>query len=148
VSGDKEYALSNISLRWMIQEIKRTHTGILFDEAELAKLKVPPTTGATMQGVVGEDVDARDAVEPISDELFKLKPKNILWWIFEIMPTKHTYQNKKGKLETKKRRHFGKGRQLPPNPLFHPSVKTRMDDSKLNYKPKANYDEGQVKFES
>jgi len=154
VASNEKYSLSYISLRWMIQEIKRTNTRILFDEVELAKLNAPPTTREDSdrpiaQAVVGNEVvDTLDVVGPISDELSKLKPKNMMWWIFEITSTKHAFKNKEGEWETKKRRHLAKGRQLPENPIFHPSVKTRMDYPKLDYKPRAIYDEGQVKYES
>lgn len=38
--------------------------------------------------------------------------------------------------------HFGRGRRVAPEPTFHQSVKLRMHDSKLKYKPKARYEKG------
>jgi hypothetical protein len=38
------------------------------------------------------------------------------------------------------RPHLGRGRLVPPESLFHSSVKTRMDE--LNYNPKALYQKG------
>ena len=40
------------------------------------------------------------------------------------------------------RPHLGRGRRLPPGPAFHTSVKLRMEDPKLKYKPRARYEEG------
>jgi hypothetical protein len=38
------------------------------------------------------------------------------------------------------RPHLGRGRLVPPRPLFHTSIKFRMD--KLDYKPRAIYEKG------
>jgi hypothetical protein len=38
------------------------------------------------------------------------------------------------------RPHLFRGRRVPPNPVFHTSVKIRMDDARLKYKPKAHYE--------
>lgn len=68
-----------------------------------ARRKVPTTIGQDQplsppQGFpsTSEDVDAlnaHDALQPITDELFK----NPLWWILEILPTSHTFQNTQSK---------------------------------------------------
>ena len=46
------------------------------------------------------------------------------------------------------RQHFGCSRQLPPNPLFHTSVKTRMDNPSVKYEPRALYEHGTEKYVS
>lgn len=45
------------------------------------------------------------------------------------------------------RPHLGRGRQLPPSPLFHTSVRLRMQDPGLKYNPRAIY-EGTETYES
>ena len=37
---------------------------------------------------------------------------------------------------------LGRGRHVPPHPLFHESVKTRMEHPLLNYSPRAQYKKG------
>ncbi|KAI0345858.1 hypothetical protein BDW22DRAFT_1405674 [Trametopsis cervina] len=77
---------------------------------------------------------AEDALEPINDEL----TKNRWWWILEIVPTSYTYQDGKGVWHTKWGIHLGKGRHIPDyQPKFHESVKERMEDKELAYKPRA-----------
>lgn len=42
--------------------------------------------------------------------------------------------------------HLGRGRVVPPDSLFHRTVKLRMDDEAMQYKPKAVYQAGSVTF--
>ena len=98
--------LANISLRWMIEELVHLEPQIHFRHEQFALRKVPAPIGqdqpsSAPQGVPStrEDVDAlnaHDAVQPITDELFK----NPLWWILEILPTSYTFQNMQGKWVT------------------------------------------------
>ncbi len=89
----------------MIREIKRKNAPITFNDDELAKWNIPPTITedsdrsiAKEQGEVArEDVDAKDAVQLITDSLCK-KPA---WWVLESIPTSHTYKNTQGKWKTK-----------------------------------------------
>jgi hypothetical protein len=46
------------------------------------------------------------------------------------------------------RPHFGRGRWVPPDPLFHTSVKIRMSDARLGYKPRARYQKGSETYVS
>lgn len=124
----KLYALSNISLRWMVREILKTRCHILFDETSLKELNIskeiikqapdlelsetsvpipqvtptptPPETpdmpdvdlgSAGPETVMPElpDADALDAVQGIGD----LLKRNVFWWIIEIIPTNHVWQN-------------------------------------------------------
>ena len=80
-----QHTLSNISLRWMIEQVKREECNILFDDG------VP----VSEDGPTG-DCDEQDAVQKITDKLW-LKP---WWWILEIFPTSYTYQNETGKWVT------------------------------------------------
>jgi hypothetical protein len=41
---------------------------------------------------------------------------------------------------------FGRGRWVPPSPLFHKSVKARERDLKLKYKPRARYEKGTERY--
>jgi hypothetical protein len=46
------------------------------------------------------------------------------------------------------RPNFGHRQWVPPNPLFHTSVRTHMDDPNLKYIPKACYMEGTERYGS
>jgi hypothetical protein len=99
-----EYSLSNISLRWMIEQIALTECEILFDYDAFDRWHIPhavgqhtyssPAKGAgspTSENGFSGDIDKEDAVQKITDEL-RRKP---LWWILEIFPMPYKYQNKK-----------------------------------------------------
>jgi hypothetical protein len=152
-------SLSNIPLRWMVQEIVRANCGILFDYDAFEQWGIPiaigkdihpPTSLAADQASgSGNDIDngaavaeyqadAVDVVQPMHDQL----KKQLLWWILEMMFTSYTYQNQQDNWVTRWSFHLGKGRYVPPNPLFHESVRLRMRDSKCKYKPRARYTEG------
>ncbi|KAI9444639.1 hypothetical protein H4582DRAFT_2094508 [Lactarius indigo] len=153
--NSEPHSLANIPLRWMLQEIIRADCGIMFDLDAFARWDIPITIGrdlypsislATNQaGGSGADAggpenqaDLLDVVQPTHDQL-KAVPA---WWFLEIIPTSYTYQNIKSKWVTHWSFHLGRGRYVPPNPLFHESVKIRMQDPKLKYKPRARYTPG------
>jgi len=151
------YAVADIPLRWMLQEIVQAECGIQFDYDALAKWGIPTNigrdtytatspaadqtngSGTSAGGPVTENPsDALDVVKPIHDQLKALP----VWWLLEIIPTSYTYQNMKNNWITKWSIHFGRGRYVPPEPKFHESVRLRMQDPKLKYKPKAKYTPG------
>jgi hypothetical protein len=153
-------SLANIPLRWMVQEIVRANCGILFDYDVFEKWGIPITIGkedshpptslaADQASGSGNGIDngalaaeyqadAVDVLQPMHDQLRKLP----LWWILEILFTSYTYQDEKDKWVTRWSFHLGRGRYVPPKPLFHESVRLRMRDSKCKYKPRARYTEG------
>jgi len=143
VGGDNDvpHPLAIIPLRWMVEQIVQSNIHILFDYDAFARWNIPTNIGQEGGGKsTGNDavaaLDAEDAVKPIIDSL-RTKP---WWWILEILPTFYTDQNAQNKRIPIIRPHFGRGRQLPPDPLFHLTVKIRMDD--LGYKPRGRYVEG------
>ena len=88
----------------MIEQIIHSGCHVLFDYDAFARWNIPATIGqdkplSPPQGGVtstNEDADvqdAQDAVQPITDQLFKVP----LWWILEIFPTSYTYQNAQDK---------------------------------------------------
>jgi hypothetical protein len=95
-----QHDLANISLYWMIEELMHSGCQILFRYEIFLWRKVPTTIGqnqpvSSTSGDVNELI-AHDAIQPITDELFK----NPLWWILEILPTSYTFQNMQGKWVT------------------------------------------------
>ena len=94
-----QHALANVPLRWMIEQIVRSGTHILFDYDAFARWNIPASIGqdtapqggdtSARDDANGEALDAQDAVQPITDKLRKMP----LWWILEIIPTSYTYQN-------------------------------------------------------
>ena len=109
----EEHALSNISLRWMIEQIMDSDCPIVFDFYAFDKWHIPRTIGQNnyslafqpnRQGAsasedepapAGDNAteDKQDAVQKITDELRRTP----LWWILENLPT---YQSRKGKWVT------------------------------------------------
>ncbi|KAI0301178.1 hypothetical protein B0F90DRAFT_1817192 [Multifurca ochricompacta] len=172
----EEHALSNISLRWMIREIVKARCHIQFDEAVLEEWRVPTTTilgedltrkmtrddHATLtegemstSSTLGKNapapspsmfteqsLDAFDAVQKMGNALRDTP----FWWIVELIPTYHEWQNERDEWIGKWRFHFGRGREVPPRPLFHESVRIRMNSPVLNYTPKAQYEKGTEEY--
>ncbi|KAH9070710.1 hypothetical protein EDB83DRAFT_359405 [Lactarius deliciosus] len=152
------HSLANIPLRWMIQEAMRADCGIQFDMPSFARWNIPiavgqdpSTSDAPSQGHGGNDgsvtegsvtesnpADALDIAQPIHDDLQQAPA----WWLLEIIPTQFTYQNTQDKWVSTWGLHLGRGRDVPPKPLFHESVKTRMKNPIFNYKPRAVYVQG------
>ena len=96
-----ERKLSNISLRWMVQEIIASQCGILFDEESLshnglaaaAPTKLPTKFFASHEGIkIDSKLEATDAVQPLYDQLVRDKR----WWIPEIMLFVYTWQGVEG----------------------------------------------------
>ncbi|KAI0045411.1 hypothetical protein FA95DRAFT_1583363 [Auriscalpium vulgare] len=115
--------LSNVPLRWMVREVTRSKCGIVFDDVEIKALTA---------GGKPDDLDLLDVTMPIRDELKRFP----LWWILEYLPITFLHQDKAG------------GRVIPPNPTFHTSVKTLLDDPAAKYKPQAQYEKETESFVS
>ncbi|KAI0308353.1 hypothetical protein B0F90DRAFT_162350 [Multifurca ochricompacta] len=88
--------------------------------------------------------DLKDLQQKPIDQLEK-KPIS-MWWFLEIIPTTFTFTNPLGETESKRDCHFGRGRWVPPNPLFHKSVE--MHRERNGYKPRANYKENSETYVS
>lgn len=82
----------------MVEQIVRSKAGILFDHDAFARWNIPINIGtdplpeggsSTGNNAEVEALDAQDALQPITDPLWKMP----LWWILEILPTSYTYQN-------------------------------------------------------
>jgi hypothetical protein len=114
VPDSEMYSLSNISLRWMIQELVRADCGILFDVDAFARWNIhitsiaepPPLQSPQTLQEPAENNDLiklgkspgtdvcdlksqviRDLGQKIEDQL-----KNIpLWWLLEIFPTTYRF---------------------------------------------------------
>ena len=130
----KEFALSNISLRWMVREIVKADCGFQFDSTAIDQWNIPleeirPSIAhelseatlyvrPTSQNYIGygeelhhsasekasggnaantvsveESLDTKDAVKKEADQL----KKKLLWWILEILPTHHAWQDEHGR---------------------------------------------------
>lgn len=137
----KKNSLSNITLRWMVYEVMKSQCGILFDDVALARAGIPVQTflGVSSSSVAKEvQLDDTDAIEPIHDSL-KEKPP---WWSLEFMFFRDSWQDLTGSWQSTFRMNFGRGRQIQvANPIFHRSVKQRME-SGIGYIPNANWKSG------
>jgi hypothetical protein len=151
-------SLNYIPLRWMIREVIKSGCGVRFDEEGLKRLNI------VFDDEKVREEDSEDAIQPLHDEL-KAAP---MWWLLEIVPMKFKYQEPDGTWNTtfryvdrgmekvlpshaqsrQCRWHLGRGRQIVASaPLFHSSVKTRMESS-LKYSPNAVWEVGSEKYVS
>jgi hypothetical protein len=196
----EEHALSNISLRWMVNEIVKAQCDIHFDESALGlwnmipitaikRIPIPMTREASDSTLrdeeselgLGQDMpdkyhasvareantstsaprhnsagapfpfqsvedplDAMDVAQKIGNAL----RKNVFWWILELVPTYHEWQDEDDEWVGKWKFHLGRGREVPPHPLFHKSVKTCIENPLLKYSPRAQYKKGTEKYVS
>ncbi|KAH9979651.1 hypothetical protein BJV74DRAFT_888045 [Russula compacta] len=143
-------ALSNISLRWMIEQIVATNCPIHFDRAALPRWNISativppnyPSGGVSTSKDRGDrdndSQDPEDVVQSITDQLKKAP----WWWVLEIFPFPYRYRGSKEHWTTGWWPNFGRGRIIPPHTSFHKSVTTRMQDQRLKYKPRARHENG------
>ncbi|KAG5338934.1 hypothetical protein C0989_005568 [Termitomyces sp. Mn162] len=155
---DKEtHSLANISLRWMVREIQQARCGIIFDEKALQRLEIPRVvfevdsvtkvevpTVREQEAEREDNLNAIDALQPMYDQL---KVGNKLWWLLELMPLTYMWQDQDKEWHSKLSMNLGRGRKIKDaNPNFHETVKLRMDDTRLKYKPKAIWTAGSENY--
>ncbi|KAF9262999.1 hypothetical protein L218DRAFT_959827 [Marasmius fiardii PR-910] len=157
VPNTEVHSLANITLRWMIRQVISAQCGVLFGEEALSRLPIDipslplsmPSESKESDSVQGSiydkdiaELDKQDAVMPLHDQL-KFKGGNILWWILEIVPLHYSWQDSKGVWHSTFEPNLGRGRKIEDEkPRFHVSVKERMKDESLKYKPNAIWQEG------
>ncbi|KAI0317709.1 hypothetical protein OF83DRAFT_1119936 [Amylostereum chailletii] len=114
-------------------------------EEEEGKKVGPPEKSSANSGInynlkLGDaERDARDAAQEVSDQL-KVRR---LWWLLECIPTKYSWQSSVTSQWVREwSLHLGQGRGVPDNPLFHESVKMRMENEDVPYTPRALYKRG------
>ncbi|KAG6898416.1 hypothetical protein C0992_004127 [Termitomyces sp. T32_za158] len=106
-------SLANISLRWMVREVQQARCGIIFDEKALSRHGIPrvvfeadSVTKVELPTVPEQDaereerLDAVDALQPMYDQL---KVGNKLWWVLELVPLNHTWQDQNREWHSKLR---------------------------------------------
>jgi len=170
-----QVTLADVTLRWMVREIVKAQTGILFNSQALQESGIPSsaflvssllcspnhrsldivreksegngmangkeTAHATDPPNQTEKKDDRDSLKPINDAL-KQKP---IWWLVEVLPFPVSWQDAKGVWLRKWRVNFGRGRTIyDAEPKLYVTVKERMQDKSLSYKPRAKYSERSV----
>ncbi|KAG6885643.1 hypothetical protein C0993_011777 [Termitomyces sp. T159_Od127] len=111
---DKEvHSLANISLRWMVREVQQARCGIIFDEKALFRYGIPRVvfeantitkveepTVPEQDAEREERLDSVDALQPMYDQL---KVGNKLWWILELVPLTHVWQDQNREWHSKLR---------------------------------------------
>jgi len=146
VQDNVQVSLAQIPLHWMVEQVMQSDCGIIFDESELARIGFTPSqpVDAGRSGAQTSNPDYpehSDAIAPLFDELIIQKA----WWILEFLPTANAWQDDQGEWHRQWRINFGRPRFIPyQRPKFHHTVKERMDDQSLKYKPKALHDENEV----
>jgi hypothetical protein len=110
----------------------------LTDEEQEAQIKKAAVAEANLSE---QEVELRDALSPIYDQL-TLSPG---WWILELLPLRHKYQNEDNSWTSWLSWNMGQGRHIPRQSKsgvkVHRSVKTRLEAGYANgekYYPKAN----------
>ncbi|KAI5986260.1 hypothetical protein EDD15DRAFT_2373553 [Pisolithus albus] len=174
VPNDEKVSLSQIPLRWMIEQVIASGCGVLFEDEGLKDLgitvqPVPAQAGKDGPVPVASDVkpagdvqdvtltsdgppgpspprgvadpEFEDAIAHLYDDLQISKA----WWLLEIIPLPWSWQDDNGRWHEKWSIHLGKGRVIPyRRPLFHHTVKLRMDYAPLKYKPRALYNHEEI----
>jgi hypothetical protein len=91
----QEHSLSNISLRWMVNEIVDTNCPIQFNASKFGQwhIRVPQddhlSRAKESLPMANDNVerDRQDVIEKITDPL----RRNPLWWVLELIPTWYSY---------------------------------------------------------
>jgi uncharacterized protein (DUF2235 family) len=142
VADNVPRSLGDITLRWMVKELLSLKYPILWKDGALSDLFGADLSNDSVDdgrsntpSISGQqpDLDALDCTAPIHDSL-----KYPNWWLFEILPLSWTWQDAKGNWYRQWRPNLARGRYVEGNPILHHSVRQRMADAKLAYKPKAN----------
>jgi len=160
--GSTKLSLSDITLRWMIQEVIAAQCGVIFDSDALRAANIPDSVFASptspsrdikcvaevSSGLNGSStpavppssatLESLDAVQPIYDQLV-IKPT---WWLLEIVPVGFAYQDAEGTWHNSWTINLGRGRLVYAKPKFHVTVKERMADKSLKYTPRARWTHG------
>ncbi|KAJ7078614.1 hypothetical protein B0H15DRAFT_535876 [Mycena belliarum] len=138
MANDAAHSLSNITLRWMVREIMDSTCGVLFDPQALARAGLGATSDLST-GDTERSADKADSAEPIHDHLAGVSA----WGPLEILPLTWSVQDTTGAWHTKFGLHLGRGRiVIDSKPNFHITVKERMGNTALKYKPKAQWTAG------
>ncbi|KAJ7364924.1 hypothetical protein DFH08DRAFT_840338, partial [Mycena albidolilacea] len=138
VADGTDCSLSDITLRWMVRQIMASSCGIQFDEAALerAAISVVPSPSSVAVSSEERDIDDADSSELLHDSLTGFS----LWKLLEIFPLTWSVQDVRGGWYTKFGLHLSQGRSVAdPNPKFHYTVKERMANAALKYRPKAQW---------
>ncbi|KAF9013136.1 hypothetical protein BDQ17DRAFT_1386764 [Cyathus striatus] len=126
--------LADISLRWMMREVVKSGCGIQFDPAALVRASIELISEPNEATIESDKVDA---LTSLHDGL----TENFLWWILEVIPFGYSWQDEKGKWHKTFVPNFGRGRTInDPKPIFHATVKERIQGMK--YTPKAKWAKG------
>lgn len=126
------YSLSDITLQWMVKQVVLSKCGIKFDEEALQRADINISK-----------IPKQDVMANVYDQL-KIK---WIWWLSEFVPIRSTWQEPDGTWKSAWRINFGRGRKVrDPHPDFHVSVRERMENADLKYKPRATWTEGSEQY--
>ncbi|KZV71100.1 hypothetical protein PENSPDRAFT_650993 [Peniophora sp. CONT] len=119
---------------------------------ERPHLDAPSSTHSVFASSESDDHATMDeplvqaAKQPISDQLREHKS----WWLLELIPTKFMWQSSDNNWITEWSMHLGAGRGIPDRngdpPIFHQTVRVRMQDPELKYLPRALPKSGKYKW--
>ncbi|KAJ7015961.1 hypothetical protein C8F04DRAFT_1021023 [Mycena alexandri] len=138
VQDDVARSLSDITLRWMVRQIMASDCGILFDADALKRATIPVIAHSSSVAVSPEIRSIDD--ENSSQQLFDSLAGFSAWKPLEILPLTWSVQDVQGAWHRKFGFHLGKGRPIvDPKPNFHVTVKERMANTTLKYRPKAQW---------
>jgi len=167
-----QVTLSDITLRWMVREVIKAQTGILFNQRAMQEAGIPqecfvlssllsaPTgdnsvsrektmntsnaSGKNRLSHSSDKTEERDARDATTAINDPLK-KQPLWWLVEILPFPVSWQDTKGVWQRKWRINFGRGRTIyDEEPNLYVTVKERIENKPLSYTPRATYDKNNV----
>jgi len=140
VTNGVDRSLADITLRWMVRQIMVSTCGVMFLPDALARAAIPLTPEHSQEASPQErGFDDADSSEPLHDSLSGFS----VWQLLEILPLTWQQQDAQGNWHTKFGFHLDKGRAIADaQPKFHVTVKERMANTLLKYKPKAQWTPG------
>jgi len=132
-------SLSDTTLRWMVRQIMTSSCGILFENDALNRAGIVRVAAPSSSVEASPDergADDADSSQPLHDTLVGFSA----WPVLEVLPLTWSVQDLQGNWHRKFGFHRGKGRPIiDPNPKFHYTVKERMANTALKYRPKAKW---------
>jgi hypothetical protein len=144
VSNATQRSLSQITLRWMVRQVKLANCPIIFDKHALRRHKIPVEHPQPKLTQSEKQLDLEDIKAPLFDRLNP--PGSILpsvWWLTECLPSPRRWQTHDGEWKKEWRCNMGDGRRIRQPPsfplLFHFTVQERMGDGS-GYHPRAQWD--------
>jgi uncharacterized protein (DUF2235 family) len=138
VNDAEKFALCNITLRWMVLELFACDAPIEWNRDALCSLF------DAKRGRLEEDLEALDDKDASTDlhDFLGFNMQAPIWWFFELQPLSWTWEEADRRWFRQFRVGLARGRVIDlkhGRPKVYYTVKKRMNNPKLHYKPRADF---------